>query len=105
MNTLLNRLRHHAGLCLLRSAMRLLNHRSSEWMGSARGLREQRLYDRYVGYCGFTRGALYDRQGRKLSAGVAPLPIHRWREQKAWLDRKFANRRCEDFDGSALLLS
>lgn len=91
MRTLKTRVRHFIGRCLLRQALKLLDRRSAEWLGSAQGLRERRLYERYWAYCQIS-GALYDRDGRRLSTGRRALPIDKWREEMHWMGKKFASR-------------
>jgi hypothetical protein len=66
MQTLLNRIKEALGLKLLSAAMALLPKDAPAHIGAARGLAEQRQYDRYEGYT--------------LLLGAPPIQFDRWRE-------------------------
>lgn len=64
-------LRTWIGMWLVSLAMLVLPRGASERSGIARGLDEQRQYDRYEAYC--------------LALNSCPVGFQRWREQHGWL--------------------
>jgi hypothetical protein len=53
--------------------------------GVARGLNEQRDYERYLAYCLILKADMDSR-------GLKPFPFDRWRETWAFMKMKAANR-------------